>query len=169
MGESDIDVMKKKRISIVEDIGNDDEDEGEEGSDDDNDTGSIVDSDEPVLPEDEEIGEFEEENYSVKKRKTQSILPVDKSFSPSLFLSLIHCNMTFEDLKGIELLIKLIYYISLYSMALYFFVGDIVLCFICKTNSVVNAITFSDLIFCTIHNSAEYSSQPIMFFMSTPR
>ena len=102
MGESDIDVTKNKRNAITEENDNEEEEEVEDGSDDDNDSGSIENSDEQVLPEDEEIGDFEEENYSVKKRKTQSILPVDKTFSPSLFLSLIHCNMTFEDLKGIE-------------------------------------------------------------------
>ena len=45
-------------------------------------------------------GEMEEEMFSMKKRKTKSILPVDKTFSASLFLSLIHRELTFEDLKG---------------------------------------------------------------------
>ena len=48
----------------------------------------------------DEDGEMEEEMFSTKKRKTKSILPIDKTFSASLFLSLIHRELTFEDLKG---------------------------------------------------------------------
>jgi hypothetical protein len=48
----------------------------------------------------DEDGDVEEEMFSMKKRKTKSILPIDKTFSASLFLSLIHRELTFEDLKG---------------------------------------------------------------------
>ena len=54
----------------------------------------------------EEDGEMEEEMFSTKKRKTKSILPIDKTFSASLFLSLIHRELTFEDLKGMHVLTR---------------------------------------------------------------
>ena len=38
---------------------------------------------------------------STKKRKLLSILPLDKTFSPVSFLTIIHGEMTFEELKGI--------------------------------------------------------------------
>ena len=42
---------------------------------------------------------------STKKRKLLSILPLDKTFSPVSFLTIIHGEMTFEELKGIYNLI----------------------------------------------------------------
>ena len=54
----------------------------------------------------DEDGEMEEEMFSTKKRKTKSILPIDKTFSASLFLSLIHRELTFEDLKGMYVLTR---------------------------------------------------------------
>ena len=41
---------------------------------------------------------------STKKRKLLSILPLDKTFSPVSFLTMIHGEMSFEDLKGIQTL-----------------------------------------------------------------
>jgi hypothetical protein len=75
---------------------NDDEDEIEK-EENDSDEETVENSEER---EEANFGEMYEEEFTSKKRKTLSILPIDKTFSPSLFLSLIHANLTFEDLRG---------------------------------------------------------------------
>jgi hypothetical protein len=85
-----------KSLNNINIDGNDDDEEIEKEE---------IDSDEDEEENSEEreeadFGEMYEEEFTSKKRKTLSILPIDKTFSPSLFLSLIHANLTFEDLRG---------------------------------------------------------------------
>ena len=83
-----------KELLMIEELENEDEVEKEEVDSEEEEDESFQE-----IHEDED-GEMEEEMFSMKKRKTKSILPIDKTFSASLFLSLIHRELTFEDLKG---------------------------------------------------------------------
>jgi hypothetical protein len=47
-----------------------------------------------------EGGEGEEGTVTGLKRRVPSILPIDKAFSPSMFLSIIHSDVSYEDLRG---------------------------------------------------------------------
>jgi hypothetical protein len=47
-----------------------------------------------------EGGEGGEGTVTGLKRRVPSILPIDKAFSPSLFLSLVHSDVSYEDLRG---------------------------------------------------------------------
>ena len=85
-----------KSLNNIDIDENDDEDEIEK-EENDSDEETVENSEER---EEANFGEMYEEEFTSKKRKTLSILPIDKSFSPSLFLSLIHANLTFEDLRG---------------------------------------------------------------------
>ena len=115
---------EKARKVLNEEDEEEEEEEEENNSDDDdnyenecnkNDSNKDDNNDnEDTNDNDENENENETNNENVdkndiflsKKRKFRSILPLDKSFSAVLFLSLIHGKMSFEDLKG-----KIIIYI----------------------------------------------------------
>ena len=104
---SNLKEKQTKELLMIEELEDEDEVEKEE-----------VDSEEEEesfqeINEDED-GEIEEEMFSTKKRKTKSILPIDKTFSASLFLSLIHRELTFEDLKGMYVCMCICVYVCMY-------------------------------------------------------
>ena len=85
----------------------------EEGEDEDDDTSEEDDSDDEMYATGEGqdgTNAAEELDDDDDERFTSSILPLDKGFSPSLFLTLVHGGSSFDDLrKGQKNIIKVCY------------------------------------------------------------
>ena len=102
-------IMMNSKISTRKNIDFDDLDNDDD--DDEKDKESDKESDDDNNNNDDDDDRNDSNNFNIiknihndfsctKKRKLLSILPLDKSFSPVLFLSLIHGEMSFDDLRG---------------------------------------------------------------------
>ena len=93
------DVRRRKLIKINEDEIDEDDEEKEDTNDNDKDSDED-DNDDNDGDSNDDDNIFFDDLLSTRKSRNQSILPLDRSFSACLFLSLIHGKMSFDDLKG---------------------------------------------------------------------